>query len=130
MNKILYFTVGVIILSSIFFNENIIRISEASFGDGLNNTGAGAGYNTVEAIPSLPLIVGKALSILTIFLGIVFLGLMIYAGYLWMMARGNEQDIEKAKNIIIYAVIGLVVVLAAYAIVKLIIPIWNLVKAN
>jgi len=124
MNKILYFTVGVIILSSIFFNENIIRISEASFGDGLNNTGAGAGYNTVEAIPSLPLIVGKALSILTIFLGIVFLGLMIYAGYLWMMARGNEQDIEKAKNIIIYAVIGLVVVLSAYAITNLFWDLW------
>jgi len=124
MNKILYFTVGVIILSSIFFNENIIRISEASFGDGLNNTGAGAGYNTVEAIPSLPLIVGKALSILTIFLGIVFLGLMIYAGYLWMMARGNEQDIEKAKNIIIYAVIGLVVVLSSYAITNLFWDLW------
>jgi len=124
MKKILCFTVGVIILSSIFFNENIIRISEASFGDGLNNTGAGAGYNTVEAIPSLPLIVGKALSILTIFLGIVFLGLMIYAGYLWMMARGNEQDIEKAKNIIIYAVIGLVVVLSAYAITNLFWDLW------
>jgi len=124
MNKILYFTVGVIILSSIFFNENIIRISEASFGDGLNNTGAGAGYNTVEAIPSLPLIVGKALSILTIFLGIVFLGLMIYAGYLWMMARGNEQEVEKAKNIIIYAVIGLVAVLGAYSITQLMATLW------
>ena len=78
----------------------------------------------------MPQKIGKVLNIATVFLGVVFLGLMIYAGYLWMLARGNEQDIEKAKNIIIYAVIGLVVVLAAYAIVKLIIPIWNLVKAN
>jgi len=44
---------------------------------------------------------------------------MIYAGYLWMLARGNEQEVEKAKNIIIYAVIGLVVVLSAYAITRL-----------
>ena len=62
--------------------------------------------------------IGQVLNIATTFLGVVFLGLMIYAGYLWMIARGNEQKIEEAKNIIIYAVIGLVVVLAAYAITQ------------
>ena len=41
---------------------------------------------------------------------------MIYGGIVWMMAGGNEQDAEKAKNIIIAAIIGLMIVLAAYAI--------------
>jgi len=42
--------------------------------------------------------------------------LVIYGGFLWMTARGNEQQVTKAKDLIISAVIGLVIVLAAYAI--------------
>jgi hypothetical protein len=33
-----------------------------------------------------------------------------------MLARGNEQEVEKAKNLIQAAVIGLMIVLSAYAI--------------
>ena len=50
------------------------------------------------------------------FLGVIFLILMIYGGYLWMTARGNEEQVTKAKNLISAAIIGLVIVLAAYAI--------------
>ena len=57
-------------------------------------------------------------------MGVVFLILMIYGGYLWMLARGNEQEVEKAKNIIQNALIGLVIVLAAYAITALVRQIW------
>jgi hypothetical protein len=35
---------------------------------------------------------------------------------MWMFSMGNEQTATKAKNIIIAAVIGLVIVLMAYAI--------------
>jgi len=75
----------------------------------------GAGYNTsgvfgVESMISL--IITTALS----FIGVIFLILAIYGGYIWMLARGNEQEVEKAKQIIQNAIIGLVVVLAAYAI--------------
>ncbi|MBI4812330.1 hypothetical protein HY798_02705 [Candidatus Falkowbacteria bacterium] len=41
---------------------------------------------------------------------------MIYGGYTWMTASGNEQQVEKAKGIIKNAVIGLIVVLAAYVV--------------
>ena len=37
-----------------------------------------------------------------------------------MIARGNEQQVEKAKSIIINAIIGLVIVMAAYAITALV----------
>jgi hypothetical protein len=49
-------------------------------------------------------------------LGAIFLSLMIIAGFQWMTAGGNEAQVKKAKDIITTAVIGLVVVLAAYAI--------------
>lgn len=49
-------------------------------------------------------------------LGVIFFILILYGGYLWMTARGNEQQIEKAKDIIKSSSIGLAVVLGAYLI--------------
>lgn len=48
--------------------------------------------------------------------GIIFLLLMVYAGYLWMTARGEEAQITKALGIVKGTIIGLVLVLSAYAI--------------
>jgi len=124
MKKLFYFVISIILLSSILFNANIEKISAASkFIDGVIQTGKGVGYN-MENDLSLAERIGQVLLISTTFLGVVFLGLMIYGGYIWMMARGNEQEVARAKNIIIYAVIGLAVVLAAYAITSLFNELW------
>lgn len=48
--------------------------------------------------------------------GILFFLLMVYGGYLWLTSRGAEEQVTKAKNIIMTAVIGMVVVVAAYAV--------------
>jgi len=61
-------------------------------------------------------IVGGVIKILLSFLGVVFLVLLIYGGYLWMMDRGEEALAKKARDIIKNAIIGIVIVLAAYAI--------------
>jgi len=60
--------------------------------------------------------VGQIISILLSFVGVLFFILMIYAGILWMTAQGNEQQVSKAKNLLINATIGLIITLAAYAI--------------
>lgn len=49
--------------------------------------------------------------------GIVLVCLILYAGYLWMTAGGNEDQIGQAKSIIRNAVIGLAIILSAYSIV-------------
>jgi hypothetical protein len=41
---------------------------------------------------------------------------MIYAGILWMTAQGNDQQVTKAKTLMINSVIGIIIVFAAYAI--------------
>ena len=48
--------------------------------------------------------------------GTIFLVLTIYAGILWMTAQGEETKIEKAKETIKASIIGLVVIMSAYAI--------------
>ncbi|MBI3290905.1 hypothetical protein HYZ76_01325 [Candidatus Falkowbacteria bacterium] len=50
------------------------------------------------------------------FLGIIFLVLILYAGFMWMTSAGNEDKISSAKKTMVAAIIGAAIVLAAYAI--------------
>lgn len=85
-----------------------------AFGEPLKTVAEkGAGYNTSLTADSF---ISQVITIALSFIGVLFLLLAIYGGYIWMLARGNEQEVEKAKQIIQNAIIGLVVVLAAYAI--------------
>lgn len=59
---------------------------------------------------------GGIIGVILSFVGVLFLGLMIYAGLMWMTAQGNEQQVTKAKDLITNSVIGLIIVFAAYAI--------------
>lgn len=49
-------------------------------------------------------------------LGIVALLIILYAGFKWMKARGNDEEVTKAKQTLEAAVIGLVIILSAYGI--------------
>lgn len=51
------------------------------------------------------------------FMGIIMLVLMLYAGFLWMTAAGDESKIEKSKSIISSAIIGLAIIIMSYSIV-------------
>ena len=50
------------------------------------------------------------------FLAIIFLALIVYAGFMWMTSRGNEQAISKAKGTMVAAVVGVAIIITAYAI--------------
>ena len=49
------------------------------------------------------------------FLGIISVVLIIYAGFKWMTAAGNDEQVASAKKLLVWAVIGLVIILSAYA---------------
>ncbi|MFW5888707.1 MAG: pilin [Patescibacteria group bacterium] len=67
-----------------------------------------------------PEIIGSIIGAILSFIGVLFFILMIYGGVTWMTAAGNQQQIDKAKNLIISAVIGLIIVMAAYALTSFI----------
>ncbi len=50
----------------------------------------------------------------------IFFIFMIYAGILWLTSSGNESKIEKAKNILMWSVIGFAVTLGSYTITSFI----------
>jgi amino acid transporter len=57
----------------------------------------------------------KVIRYLLGFLAVIFMVLILYAGFRWMTSGGNEEAIESAKKTIGSAVIGLVIILFAYA---------------
>lgn len=65
---------------------------------------------------NLILIIGNIIRVIISLLGVVLLGLIIYSGWLWMTAGGEEDKIKKAKDTMIRAIIGMIIVLASFAI--------------
>lgn len=78
----------------------------------------GAGYNTTATFAT---IVSKVLTVVLELMGVIFLVLGVYGGYSWMTAGGNEETVNKAKQTITNAIIGMIVVLAAYAISRFVV---------
>lgn len=83
-------------------------------------TAAGqAGYGNIaegEAGTRVEYIIAQIIRIVLSFLGVLFLILTIYGGFKWMTAHGNEEQLTKAKKLIVEATIGLIIVLASYII--------------
>ncbi len=87
----------------------------------VHKAGAQAGY--VQATETtLAENIGRIITVLFSILGVLFTVLIVYAGYLWMTARGEDEQVAKAKNIIGRAVIGLIILMAAYSITRFVVP--------
>ena len=86
---------------------------------GLKTTGdIAVGVETTQS--SLSDIIGGVIKTALGLVGTIFLVLIIYGGFLWMTARGEEEQVKKAQKIVVQTVIGLVLVLSAYAITLLV----------
>ena len=85
--------------------------------DKLSEVGADSGpYEQVTEESGVSNIAGAVIQAALALIGVIFLALMLYAGYHWMTARGEEEKVEKAKDTITRAIIGLIIVVGAYAI--------------
>jgi hypothetical protein len=71
-----------------------------------------AGYGSADVVSIVKTVIVTVLGLLAI----IFICLMVYSGFKWMTAAGDPEPIKKAKETIISSIIGLVIVLASYAI--------------
>ena len=114
MKKILLI---LILFFSILISSNPVLAYSFNDNSGLNTTANGAGYDqSTDAKAFITSKIGIAISAVVSFIGIILLCLIIYGGYLWMVAAGNESQIDKAKDIIKNSIIGVIIILCAYAI--------------
>lgn len=87
---------------------------------GLDTTAGAAGVKsaTTGQPTTLQGYIGQATGAVLSLVGVAFFILVLYGGFLWMSARGDEAQAKKAMGVIIDAGIGLVIVSAAYIITK------------
>jgi|GEM_PF-1820766 len=127
--KKLYIFIILIALS--FFIISAAPVLANQFTKGLTATANESGYPAAGAanpVNFLAKLLGSTLA--PIFLAVAGLIIFIYAGYTLMTARGDEQKVEKAKDLIKNTVMALIVAYSAFAILKLIIPLWKLVTTG
>lgn len=86
-------------------------------GTGLNK----AGENIFVDTGKIPEFVGGVLNGLFTVLGLVFLGLMVYGGMLWLLSEGQEKKVSQARGFIFHSIVGLILVLAAFAITNFVV---------
>lgn len=91
-------------------NSGIKEVAGGTGHSGISgNSFFSAGKTPQELIGG---IIGVALSLI----GIIFMCYIFYAGWIWMNARGNAKDTDKAVETIKNSIIGIILVLFAYAI--------------
>lgn len=73
----------------------------------------GAGFNVQTRIGD---IVSTTIQAFLGLLGVIFVILIISAGYNWMTSAGEEEKVNKAKDTIKRAIIGIIIIIGAYAI--------------
>ncbi|MEA3272762.1 MAG: pilin, partial [Patescibacteria group bacterium] len=83
----------------------------------INELAEPLGLGTRDVRDTIASIINVALGLL----GIIAVVIVIYAGFLWMTAGGNDDQIKTAKGWMTGGIIGLVIVLSAYAIARFIV---------
>jgi len=116
-NRVKYF------LSFLAFSVLNFSIADLALSQGFGPVGSdqaeafrGESGFAAASESSLAQIVAVVIQAFLGLLGVIFLVLMITAGYKWMTASGNEEKLTEAKETIWRAVIGLIITVAAYAI--------------
>lgn len=66
-------------------------------------------------------LIGRLIQVLLSLLGVVAVVIIMYAGFIWMTSGGDEDKIGQAKRTLTNAVIGLVIILSAWAITTFVI---------
>lgn len=98
------------------------ELTADDLGLGLGGTTAGEGAGEIglgdqDIMTSINSIIRVILS----FLGILAVIIILWGGFIWMTAMGDETKVDKAKTLIIAGIVGIVIILSAYAIAEFVI---------
>ena len=118
-----------ILISILIINVLIVNITLAQPGGGGDTTDApGGGADTSPTFLTNPLeenspeiVIANVINTVFGIVGSLALLMFIYGGLTWMTSAGNKESVDKGKNIIKWAAIGLVIIFSSYALVRFLI---------
>ncbi|HVS78845.1 MAG TPA: pilin [Candidatus Saccharimonadales bacterium] len=82
------------------------------------NSAAGSTQDTSQASKNVDDTIATVINLLSIFVGIVAVIMIVIAGFRYVTSGGKQDSVSGAKNTILYAVIGLIIVALAQIIVQ------------
>lgn len=106
---------SVLQVTAFFLFSNSVSADESLFQgqEGISEMGKAFGWGEVADVR---VIIANIIQIVLGFLGIIFVSLMVFAGFRYMTSAGNEDQAKKALSLIKNAVIGLAIVMTSWAI--------------
>lgn len=109
-------------LNMLAFSPSFVNAQSSSLWEGQQGMEQLAGvYGEDLSEPKSPIVVAvRIINIIMMVLGILIVVLILFSGFQWMTAGGNEDQVAKAKKRMGNAVIGLVIVFTAWAITQFI----------
>ena len=114
MKKMLMAVAAALFVAVVGFSAVPVHASQIT--DGMNSTGA---QNTGPTnITGTGGVIQTVINVMLFIVGLLSVVMIIYAGIRYVMSRGDAGQVKDAKNTIMYAVIGLVISIFAYAIVN------------
>lgn len=100
--------------SSLF--ATVILAAEKAFASNVGGgTGTGGVTSNISVSTDLGDWIGKIFNFVIVIAGIIFVVLFLVGGIQYLTSAGNEEASGKAKKLLVDAIIGLVIVLVAYA---------------
>src|SRR3972149_4669795 len=107
---ILIFSLLTLIIGGLFAASAIVRAQGVDVGlEPLEATG-------LAAREDIRVTIARIIRFAFGFLGVIAVGIVLYGGFLWMTAKGNEEQINKARLTLTSGAIGLLIILMAFAI--------------
>lgn len=98
-----------------------LSIIPNSFKGVLERAACSGGITTPKATgtrDSLLSIVSQSLTVFYSFVGVIFLVLVIYSGFLWMTARGNADQVERAQGYLRNLIFGIIILFGAFIVTR------------
>ncbi len=96
-----------------------VATTNAQFDPGLNQVQSGLNNSLSNTDPRT--VIGRIINMALGFLGVIAVGIVLMGGFKWMTAGGNEEKTGEAKKLLGAGVIGLVIILSAWAVATFVI---------
>ena len=116
------FCLLIVLASGVFAFSAAPAMAQVNPITGMQQSAQGTG---LDRSANLPEFIGDVIKGILGIIGVLFLILLIYAGILWLIARGDDAKIKKAREIIIASLTGFIIVMISYGLTSFVISLFK-----
>ena len=119
MSKQIQITIFLLLLTIIMVGQSLAVLAQTATSSPEAPISLTNPIGTVD----ISAIIGRIIAWVLRFLGVLALVMFIYGGILWMTSGGDEGQIKKGRETLVWAVAGLALVFFSYAILNFVLKV-------